>query len=96
MDHINLDHIPISLDVQEGDLLITSGLGGLYPEGYPVAHVSKVERDTTREFAQIEADPVVDFERLRYLLLIWPSDSRQEKIQQALPENMQEEVVNGE
>ena len=96
MERITLDHIPISLDIQEGDLLLTSGLGGVYPEGYPVAHVANVERDNAREFALIEAEPVVDFERLRYLLLIWPSDSRQEKIQQAAPENMQEVVTDGE
>ncbi|CAK4069670.1 rod shape-determining protein MreC [Vibrio sp. MarTm2] len=96
MERINLDHIPISLDIQEGDLLLTSGLGGVYPEGYPVAHVANVERDNAREFALIEAEPVVDFERLRYLLLIWPSDLRQEKIQQAAPENMQEVVSDGE
>ncbi len=95
MEHINLDHIPISLDIQEGDLLVTSGLGGVYPEGYPVAHVSEVDRDNAREFARIEADPVVDFERLRYLLLIWPNDARQEKIQQAIPAQ-QEELTNGE
>ncbi|AIS53726.1 rod shape-determining protein MreC [Vibrio coralliilyticus] len=96
IDRINLDHIPISLDIQEDDLLVTSGLGGVYPEGYPVAHVVNVVRDTAREFAAIEAEPVVDFERLRYLLLIWPNDSRQDKIQQALPSNMQEVSGNGE
>ncbi|MEH0688600.1 rod shape-determining protein MreC [Vibrio cholerae] len=85
IDGINLDHIPISMDIREGDLLVTSGLGGVYPEGYPVAHVASVDRDTSREFAQIEAEPVVDFERLRYLLLIWPNDSRQEKIQAVTP-----------
>jgi len=90
-DRINLDHIPISLDIEEGDLLVTSGLGGIYPEGFPVAHVSEVERDTAREFAVIEAEPVVDFERLRYLLLIWPNDSRQEKIQQVTPESLEEQ-----
>ena len=67
-DRINLDHIPTSLDIEQGDLLVTSGLGGIYPEGFPVANVSRVERDTAREFAAIEAKPVVDFERLRYLL----------------------------
>ena len=80
-----------SLDIEEGDLLVTSGLGGIYPEGFPVAHVSEVERDTAREFAVIEAEPVVDFERLRYLLLIWPNDSRQEKIQQVTPESLEEQ-----
>jgi rod shape-determining protein MreC len=85
IDRINLDHIPISLDIQKEDLLVTSGLGGVYPEGYPVAHVANVDKDTAREFARIDAEPVVDFERLRYLLLIWPNDSRQEKVNQALP-----------
>ncbi|GAA5647945.1 rod shape-determining protein MreC [Vibrio proteolyticus] len=78
IDQIQLEHIPTSTDIQQGDLLVSSGLGGVYPEGYPVAHVSKVERDTQREFASIEADPVVDFERLRYLLLIWPNGSKPE------------------
>ena len=96
VDRIHLDHIPISTDIQEGDLLVTSGLGGVYPEGYPVAHIAKVERDSQREFAVIEADPVVDFERLRYLLLIWPSDSRQEKVQQVSPEGMIEGSNDGQ
>ncbi|EGU34722.1 rod shape-determining protein MreC [Vibrio scophthalmi] len=96
VDTIHLDHIPISTDIQQGDLLVTSGLGGVYPEGYPVAYIANVERDSHREFALIEADPVVDFDRLRYLLLIWPSDSRQEKVQQADPNNMAEVSANGE
>ncbi len=91
IDRIQLEHIPISTDVQEGDLLVTSGLGGIYPEGYPVAKVSLVERDSRREFALIEADPVVDFERLRYLLLIWPNDARQDRVQSAMPDKMTEE-----
>ncbi len=91
IDRIQLEHIPISTDVQEGDLLVTSGLGGIYPEGYPVAKVSLVERDSRREFALIEADPVVDFERLRYLLLIWPNDARQDRVQSATPDKMTEE-----
>ncbi|MFB9137156.1 rod shape-determining protein MreC [Vibrio sp. AK197] len=92
IDRIQLEHIPISTDVQEGDVLVTSGLGGVYPEGYPVAKVSLVERDSRREFALIEADPVVDFERLRYLLLIWPNDVRQDRVQSAMPEQMTEEI----
>ncbi|WP_070963185.1 rod shape-determining protein MreC [Vibrio sonorensis] len=94
IDTIHLEHIPISTDIQEGDLLVTSGLGGLYPEGYPVAHITVVERDSRREFALIEADPVVDFERLRYLLLIWPNDSRQEKVMMASPEKLEEEEAS--
>ncbi|MFC5076584.1 Cell shape-determining protein MreC [Vibrio thalassae] len=85
VDEIQLEHIPTSTDVQTDDLLVTSGLGGIYPEGYPVAHVKSVQRDNRREFASIIAEPVVDFDRLRYLLLIWPSNDRQ---QQAVEETL--------
>ncbi|ASI89907.1 MULTISPECIES: rod shape-determining protein MreC [Vibrio] len=79
IDEIQLEHIPTSTDIQKDDLLVTSGLGGIYPEGYPVAHVKSVQRDNRREFASIIAEPVVDFDRLRYLLLIWPSNDRQQQ-----------------
>ena len=76
---IYLEHISLSTDIQEGDLLVTSGLGGLYPEGYPVAYVSLVDNDNSRQFAHIEAKPVVEFDRLRYLLLIWPNEDRKQQ-----------------
>lgn len=79
IDEIQLEHIPTSTDIQQDDLLVTSGLGGIYPEGYPVAYVRKVQRDNRREFASIIAEPVVDFDRLRYLLLIWPNQDRQQQ-----------------
>ncbi len=80
LDTIFLEHIPLSTDIQEGDLLVTSGLGGLYPEGYPVGYVSSVENDNSLQFAKIEAQPLVKFERLRYLLLIWPNKDRQRQV----------------
>lgn len=93
-DEIQLEHIPTSTDIAVGDLLVTSGLGGVYPEGYPVAYVSNVDKDTRREFASITAEPVVDFDRLRYLLLIWPNEDRQQKVIQSTPQNMLKEGDN--
>lgn len=92
---IQLDHVPTSTDMQVGDMLVTSGLGGVYPEGYPVALISEVDRDTRREFAMIKATPVVDFHRLRYLLLIWPNEDRQQQVLQADPQHMLKEAGNG-
>ncbi|MGB1279807.1 MAG: rod shape-determining protein MreC [Vibrio cyclitrophicus] len=77
IDEIQLEHIPTSTDIQEEDLLVTSGLGGVYPEGYPVAYVSSVDYDPKREFAVIKAEPVVEFDKLRYLLLVWPDENKQ-------------------
>ncbi|CAH0541569.1 rod shape-determining protein MreC [Vibrio marisflavi] len=96
VDQINLEHIPTSTDIRVGDLLVTSGLGGVYPEGYPVATVTSVNRDTKREFADITAKPVVDFERLRYLLLVWPNKDRQERVLNAHPTQKTGVTSNGQ
>jgi len=95
-DEIQLEHIATSTDIEVGDLLVTSGLGGVYPEGYPVAYVSEVDKDTRREFASIKAKPVVDFDRLRYLLLIWPNEDRQQKAMSAENQSMTEGLGNGQ
>ncbi|EKO3905739.1 rod shape-determining protein MreC [Vibrio fluvialis] len=95
-DEIQLEHIATSTDIEVGDLLVTSGLGGVYPEGYPVAYVSEVDKDTRREFASIKAKPVVDFDRLRYLLLIWPNEDRQQKAMSAGNQSMTEGLSNGQ
>ena len=97
IDEIRLEHIPTSTDIQVGDLLVTSGLGGIYPEGYPVANVTVVDHDTRQEFASIKAEPVVEFDRLRYLLLIWPNEDRQHKVLQSnAEEDTEHEVSNGQ
>lgn len=97
IDEIQLEYIPTSTDIQVDDLLVTSGLGGVYPEGYPVAHVTSVEHDTRREFAAIKAKPVVEFDRLRYLLLVWPNEDRQHKVLDANnSEQVTQEVSDGE
>ncbi|HAS8093215.1 TPA: rod shape-determining protein MreC, partial [Vibrio vulnificus] len=70
---------------------------GVYPEGYPVAYVTSVEHDTRREFAAIKAKPVVEFDRLRYLLLVWPNEDRQHKVLNAnVEEEATQEVKDGE
>ncbi|EKO3584152.1 rod shape-determining protein MreC [Vibrio metschnikovii] len=94
-DEIQLEHIATSTDMNVGDMLVTSGLGGIYPEGYPVAYITEVDKDTRREFAVIKATPVVDFTRLRYLLLIWPNEDRQQKVLQATPQHMLKEARHG-
>ncbi len=74
MDNIQLENIPSSADIEPGDMLVTSGLGGVFPEGYPVAKVTSFSFDNKRPFAQVDAKPEVQFDRLRYLLLVWPTD----------------------
>ncbi len=84
IDLLTLQYLPHSTDVREGDLLIASGLGGRFPEGYPVARVTRVEHDERAAFARVEATPEASLDRLRYLLLLWPQQEPAE--QQPLPE----------
>ena len=70
IDRLIHNFVPHSADIQQGDLLVTSGLGGKYPEGYPVAKVIFVKADESREFATIYSQPVAQIDRLRYLLLL--------------------------
>ncbi|GLX77857.1 cell shape-determining protein MreC [Thalassotalea insulae] len=72
IDRLAHNHVPHSTDIRVGDLLVTSGLGGKYPEGYPVAKVSAVRQDESRPFSLVQSEPVARINRLRYLLLLWP------------------------
>ncbi len=69
---LDLLHLPNNADVLEGDLVVTSGLGGRFPSGYPVGEVSAVDTDTGRPFAQVTVTPSARLERNREVLLVWP------------------------
>lgn len=69
---LRLIHLPHSTDVVEGDRLVTSGLDGVFPEGYPIAVVSNVTRDARQPFLQVAAAPYAKLDRIRYVLLVWP------------------------
>lgn len=71
-----LDFLPNNVDIQVGDVLVTSGLDGRFPEGYPVAVVSSVKLDRYDSTPLISATPTADLKRLRYLLLLWNEDNK--------------------
>lgn len=72
-DKLALLHIPKTEDVKVGDLLVTTGLGGRFPAGYPVATVSQVRIVPGLEFAEVFAQPTNQWGRTRQVLLIWPT-----------------------
>jgi len=65
-----LRYMPISSDIQEGDMLVTSGIDGTYPPGLPVAKVGRIERDPAYPFARILCTPVAGVDRQRQLLIL--------------------------
>jgi rod shape-determining protein MreC len=66
-----LPYLPSNADVKSGDLLITSGLGGVFPQGYPVARVVGVTRDAVQPLAQVRAAPLARIDRAREVMLVW-------------------------
>lgn len=70
-NNLILDFLPNDVDIKVGDRLVTSGLDGHFPEGYPVAMVTSVDVDPHSGNLIVEARPTADLKRLRYLLLLW-------------------------
>ena len=87
IDELYLTHVAHSADIREGDVLVSSGLGKVFPEGYPVAEVIQVIRDESRPFAQVTIAPQARLNRLKYLLLLWPQTSSE-------PDEQAPEVTN--
>jgi rod shape-determining protein MreC len=68
---LKLPYLPTSADVQVGDLLVTSGLGGGFPVGYPVGTVSRVRRDPAQSLAEVDVRPAAALDRSRELMFVW-------------------------
>lgn len=72
LDRLLLHNITRNTDIKEGDVLLSSGLAGRFPEGYPVGRVSHVGYEEGQPFADIRVRPFAALDRVRYLLLLWP------------------------
>lgn len=67
---LEVQNLPNNTDIEVGDLLVSSGLGGRFPEGYPVAVVTAIKRDPGQPFAQITAEASAHLEQSREVLLV--------------------------
>ena len=66
-----LPFLPSNADIRPGDLLITSGLGGTFPQGYPVAVVDEFTSQPNKAFVNITATPTAHLDRNRELMIVW-------------------------
>ncbi|MDH3337371.1 MAG: rod shape-determining protein MreC [Gammaproteobacteria bacterium] len=80
-DRLDLPFITNNADIQPGDLLVTSGLGGAFPAGYPVAVVETVNRIPQDPFADVTATPAAALDQVREVMLIWSSAETQTEMQ---------------
>lgn len=68
---LSLPYLPQNADVIVGDLLVSSGLGGVFPPGYPVGKVRSVVRDPAQPLLAVEAEPLAALDRDPEVLLVW-------------------------
>ncbi len=71
---IEVPYLDRNTDIRRGDLLVTSGMGGRFPYGYPVARVREVTVDVNEPFLKVIAEPVARLGYAREVLLVWPGD----------------------
>lgn len=74
INRLELPHLPNNADIKVGDLLTTSGMGGSFPPGYPVAEVIDVKREPGQPFASVIAQTTAHLDRIREVLLVWTLD----------------------
>ncbi len=69
---LEIRFLPLNADVQEGDLVVTSGLDGVFLPGFPVARVERVERDNAYSFARIVCAPLAGVENFNEVMILAP------------------------
>ena len=69
---LEIPYLPNNSDIKVGDLLVTSGLGCVFPVGYPVATVVEINIDPNLPFAEVLAEPIAELDRSSEVLLVWP------------------------
>ena len=69
---LELNYMANNVDIQEGDQIVTSGIGGVYPSGLPVALVSKIKRDISSAFAYIICTTIAGVDRNKQVLILSP------------------------
>ena len=86
---LELRFMPSAADVQEGDVLTTSGVDGVYPAGLPVAKVDKVERRADSAFARIHCIPMARMQGARHVMVLQPLSAQLPPRPAAAPANPQ-------
>jgi rod shape-determining protein MreC len=72
--YLQLEHLPTNADIKKGDLIISSGLGRRFPQGYPVGVISSISLDPGEPFAKVKVTPSAKLEQSREVLMVWPNE----------------------
>ncbi|MBJ6984978.1 rod shape-determining protein MreC [Luteimonas sp. MC1750] len=86
-DMLELRNVPLSSDVRAGDVVITSGLGGRFPPGFPVGTIAALRPDDSRAFLVGDVDAAAQLDRGRDVLLLrdQPASAAPPRVDEAIP-----------
>ncbi len=87
-DALELTYVPINGDVREGDLIVSSGMDGRFPAGYPVGQVKGVSVEPGELFAKVTVAASARFNTAREVLLVWPTSTTADAGDGAAPGSM--------
>ncbi len=68
---LELPYVPVTADVKVGDVLVSSGIGGVFPAGVPVGVITESRRDPDEILARVRARPRAAMDRSRHVLALW-------------------------
>jgi len=92
INQLALQYVPDTTDIKVGDLLLSSGLGLRFPDGYPVATVFSISHNPGEAFSQILATPSAKLEQSAPVLLVWSNKGNSETINKS--ENSKEQLTD--
>ena len=76
VSELELEFVTQTQDMKAGDLLVSSGMGQVYPKNYPVAEVTSVYSDPGQDFATVKARPLAQLASTRHVMLVFASEER--------------------
>jgi rod shape-determining protein MreC len=94
MEQLSLINLPKTSSIHPGDILVTSGLGRRYPEGYPVGRVEEINSIPGEDFVKVSVSPIALLNRNRLVLLIW-ADAEQEQLTAQINERLNVQEMTG-
>lgn len=69
-NRLKINFVPSNADIKKGDLLVSSGLGGRFPQGYPVAIIRSIHIDPTQPYLSVSAEPTAHILSSREVVII--------------------------
>lgn len=88
VNELELQHVPNNAELEVGDIVLTSGLGGRFPNGYLVGRIVSIERNSARPFATVRLKPSARLERNLEVLLVRPGELYDPEV----PDGVDEEI----